>query len=189
MSLQPSSNLFDSFSWLKAFNVAIFDIITNKNYKDFSCYTRLANNPPASKADSAGIQSDGNYWIGFYYFLSGQGRPQPKVSPWFGLWSEDNGNFSIGILIESDAAANNPAFIERLLGNGEHKKFVIHNTNVTRHQQLRCSFNDYMRMGYGERAADSGFSLENWFNSSTTQRVDLEDFFETINAEFLVPHI
>jgi hypothetical protein len=184
MPLQPPRNPLDSFSWLKEFNVAIFEII-NKNS---SCTPRLKNDGRTGIDGSTGIMRDGHCWIGFYYFLS----RQPSISPWFGLWNEDNGNFSIGILIEH-SVRDNLTFIQRLINQpphyGEHQKFFTHRPNAKIEEQLLCSFSDYMRMGYGKRAANPSFSLNNWITSSTTQESDLKDFFETINAKFLVPYI
>lgn len=198
MPLQPPNDPFDSFTWLKEFNAAI-PIIMRKNFTDFRCEP-LVTKPcninefimKKGKLDATGNYTIGHYWIGFYYKLWKYQEPNRIALPWFGCQFVDE--FTIDIIIVhpiTNKIADNTR-LHMYLFNNEYSN-CVHATDQKRFScqknsnpksLLRCRFDDYMRHAKGY----SNFSFSNWIRSNT-QEADISEFFETINVDFLVPHI
>ena len=197
MPLQPPNNPFDSFTWLKEFNEPI-SIIMRKNFVGFRCEPLVAKPlningfiMEKGKLDAAGNYTIGLYWLGFYYKIWKDQGPNIMALPWFGCQFVDEFNIDIIVHPITNKIADNTRLHAHLFANeysnGVHathqKRFSCQN-NSNPNNLLRCRFDDYMRLTKGY----SNFSFSNWIRSNT-QEADLEEFFETINANFLVPYI
>ena len=197
MPLQPPNNPFDSFTWLKEFNEAI-SIIMRKKFVGFRCepFVTEPHNTNGfimekGKSDAAGNYTIGLYWLGFYYKIWNGQEPKRMALPWFGCQFVDE--FTIDIIVHpiTNSIADNTRLYKYLFDNeyskgihATHQKRFSCQNNSKPNNLLRCRFDDYMRITKGY----SNFSFSNWI-CSNTQEADLEDFFETINTNFLVPYI
>jgi|GEM_PF-2653985 len=199
----PPNNPSESFAWLHDF-IATIPKVVGGNHNGFEC--RLHAGAPVVRngivyqdgrgQGPAGIQTNGGYWVGFYYRL--WNNPNAIALPWFGCGFDHlHKEFNIGICVHP---IHNRTVDTRRLFNyiGQH----LHNTGNhatlqtpfcsqrdVKSSMVRCRFDDYMRMGFGGKIPNPNFDFENWICSSQTQEGDLRDFFETINAKFLVPNI
>jgi hypothetical protein len=198
----PPNNPSESFAWLHDF-IATIPRIVGGNHNGFGCepYLRkpcVVNGIVYQEGRGpgpAGIHTNGTYWVGFYYKLWNNQYPNAKALPWFGCGFNDE--FTIDICvhpIQNQTVGTRQLFNylrDHLHSTGNHA--TLQKPFCSQQEQMgyyvRCRFHDYMRMGFGSRVPDPNFSLSNWICSSQTQEKDLSDFFETINAKFLVPHI
>jgi len=100
MALNLPTNPFQSFKWLKEFNETISRIINNPHSGLGSeIYTTNSNKINGftlskGKLDSAGIYTNGLYWLGFYYTIP---RNKQTALPWFGCQFVEE--FSIDIIV------------------------------------------------------------------------------------------
>ena len=200
MPLQLPSSSFQSFTWLNEFIATVSDIIY-QNHVGFEC-ERFVTNPVVvngivhqkGKRNAAGNYTNGMYWLGFYYKLWKAENSNNIALPWFGCEFVDE--FTIDIMVHPitalQAGVNNTELHHYLLEN--EYSHGIHGTlqepfccqvNANPNYLLRYRFDDYMKNVKGK----SNFSLSNWICSSRTQEDDLREFFETVNANHLAPHI
>jgi hypothetical protein len=138
----------------------------------------------------------GCYWTGFYYRIWNNQNNNAIALPWFGFEITPEDEVTINIIIHPNIVRpadgiSNIALHQYLLTIYKNSPYVtgLPAAVPEAKKTLLFQFRDYMKMGYGSRAAEPAFSLSNWIYSSKTQEDDLRDFFETINREFLVPHI